>query len=315
MNLQLPLVSVGLPTFNRPKGLKATLARLERQTYGNFEIIVSDNHSESADEIMQIINEFKSRIPNIKYVRQSENIGSLKNFLYLLQSSSAEYFLWVADDDEIEENYIEQLVYALVSHSGAVLSMAGYDVVDRISSPEIRTNLTPYLSELPHEDRFKRMEAFVRQPEYFGKSRLVWGLYRREVLLKCFHESLNVCSERGLNAAWVDLPLEFRALSLGNIVIVDKILWHVYLLPSSDGAAGFNATYGNKLMELCDRSFNAYVRIIQDAPLTDAQKHHLIKILARQNFFSKVRVFVYYKIQKFFPQLARLIKKIWYFFV
>jgi Glycosyltransferases involved in cell wall biogenesis len=38
-----PLVSIGVPTFNRPEGLRRTLECLTRQTYPTFEIIISDN--------------------------------------------------------------------------------------------------------------------------------------------------------------------------------------------------------------------------------------------------------------------------------
>jgi len=43
-----PLVTVGVPTYNRPKGLKRALNSLVNQTYQNLEIIVSDNFFSSA---------------------------------------------------------------------------------------------------------------------------------------------------------------------------------------------------------------------------------------------------------------------------
>ena len=41
----LPLVTVGIPTYNRPKGLERTLQCILNQTYANLEIIISDNCS------------------------------------------------------------------------------------------------------------------------------------------------------------------------------------------------------------------------------------------------------------------------------
>ena len=40
-----PLVSVGIPTYNRPEGLRRTLECITKQTYKNLEIIVSNNCS------------------------------------------------------------------------------------------------------------------------------------------------------------------------------------------------------------------------------------------------------------------------------
>ncbi|MBK7374561.1 MAG: glycosyltransferase [Chitinophagaceae bacterium] len=45
MHETTPLVTVGIPTYNRPGGLERTLACITVQTYANLEIIVSDNCS------------------------------------------------------------------------------------------------------------------------------------------------------------------------------------------------------------------------------------------------------------------------------
>ena len=45
MQESTPLVTVGIPTYNRPEGLERTLACITQQTYPNLEIIISDNCS------------------------------------------------------------------------------------------------------------------------------------------------------------------------------------------------------------------------------------------------------------------------------
>ena len=50
-----PLVSIGIPTYDRPEGLRRTLAVRNGQTYANLEIIVSDNAS-PGDETEQVVN-------------------------------------------------------------------------------------------------------------------------------------------------------------------------------------------------------------------------------------------------------------------
>ncbi|MHC5718428.1 MAG: glycosyltransferase family 2 protein, partial [Nostoc sp.] len=40
---QQPLVSVIIPTYNRPEYLKQAIASAIKQTYQNIEIIISDN--------------------------------------------------------------------------------------------------------------------------------------------------------------------------------------------------------------------------------------------------------------------------------
>ena len=45
MQKRNPLVTVGIPTYNRPAGLERTLECIRQQSYTNLEIIVSDNCS------------------------------------------------------------------------------------------------------------------------------------------------------------------------------------------------------------------------------------------------------------------------------
>ena len=44
-NYKKGLVSIGLPTYNRPENLEKALKCITNQTYKNIEIIVSDNAS------------------------------------------------------------------------------------------------------------------------------------------------------------------------------------------------------------------------------------------------------------------------------
>lgn len=101
-----PLVTVGIPTYNRTEGLKKTLESISGQTYKNLEIIVSDNCSPNPD-VEKIINEFKSTDRRIRYIRQSENIGALDNFIFVHGQANGVYFMWAADDDWFDKDYIE----------------------------------------------------------------------------------------------------------------------------------------------------------------------------------------------------------------
>lgn len=55
-----PLVSVWIPCYNRPEGLKRTLECITGQTYKNLEIIVSDNCSPDP-EVERVGREYASR--------------------------------------------------------------------------------------------------------------------------------------------------------------------------------------------------------------------------------------------------------------
>ena len=118
--MEFPLVSVGLPTYNRPVGLKKCLEHLLQQTYSNLEIIISDNCS-TDPAVQQIILQYAAGDSRIKNFRQEKNIGLENNFNFVFEKAGADYFMWMSDDDYLDANYIEECVHFLEKNPGYVL--------------------------------------------------------------------------------------------------------------------------------------------------------------------------------------------------
>jgi glycosyltransferase involved in cell wall biosynthesis len=106
-----PLVSVGIPTFNRPEGLRRTLRLISAQTYRNLEILISDNASPGPDT-EKVVRDFSAADQRIKYFRQPANIGAIANFRFVLAKASGDYFMWAADDDEWDARFVETCLAA-----------------------------------------------------------------------------------------------------------------------------------------------------------------------------------------------------------
>jgi len=108
-----PLVSIGMPVYNRPDGLRRSLTCLTNQTYKNIEIIVSDNCSPGED-VKNVIGEFMQHDNRITYCRQEVSLGVDGNFKFVLEKATGEFFMWAADDDEWSEEFIEQCLKVLL---------------------------------------------------------------------------------------------------------------------------------------------------------------------------------------------------------
>jgi len=135
-----PLVSVGIPTYNRLAGLRRTLEYITRQTYQNLEIIVSDNCSPNTD-IDTVMSYFMASDPRISYFRQPTNRGIVENYNFVLEKSSGEYFMWAADDDEWEPDFIDR---CLSEMSGFGSVMCEFETVYRLNG-RIEKNQLPSL--------------------------------------------------------------------------------------------------------------------------------------------------------------------------
>lgn len=130
----LPLISVGIPTYNRPENLRRTLMEITRQTYQNLEIIVSDNASIS-DETRIVVGEFMCDDTRVRYFRQPENQGPGFNFQFVLDQAQGEYFMWAADDDWRSPEFIESLLTAISADDSAVMSFCDFDIRDENGHP------------------------------------------------------------------------------------------------------------------------------------------------------------------------------------
>lgn len=115
-----PLVTIGIPTYNRPAGLRRTLECALAQTWPNLDIVISDNCSTNP-EVEAITAEFAGRDARIRVFRQPENVGLENNFNFAYTQGRGPYFLWMSDDDEFEPGYVEACVRYLENHPDTVL--------------------------------------------------------------------------------------------------------------------------------------------------------------------------------------------------
>ena len=107
-----PLVTIGIPTFNRPEGLRRTLGDLCAQTYRHIEIVVSDNASPGS-AVRDVVDEFAANDARVSYHRHPENVGAMRNFSSLVLKARGEFFMWAADDDRWEPFFVERCVQRL----------------------------------------------------------------------------------------------------------------------------------------------------------------------------------------------------------
>jgi glycosyltransferase involved in cell wall biosynthesis len=106
-----PLVTIGIPTFNRSSKLGAAIRSALDQTHEKVEVLVSDNGS--TDNTAAVVASFND--DRLRYVRQDTNRGMVANFNACLDGAKGEYFLMLSDDDTLHRNAVETLVSPLVN--------------------------------------------------------------------------------------------------------------------------------------------------------------------------------------------------------
>ncbi len=104
-------VSIGMPVYNRELYVSEAIEAHLRQTYSDFELIITDNHS--TDRTEEICRAYAARDPRIKFFRNAENLGAAGNFGRCFELSQGEYFRWHPSDDLVGPELLELCVEVL----------------------------------------------------------------------------------------------------------------------------------------------------------------------------------------------------------
>lgn len=207
------LVTVGIPTYNRPEQLIRALDLICGQSYCNLQIIVSDNASEDA-RVAEVVRERMRRDPRVSYHRHPANLGSIANFSSLIDKAAGEYFLWAADDDRWEPFFIASCVQELErDQSVALCQMEGRYELAADGLFEFFAEGAPFYT-FSSSSSFERIAHLIRN----NFDKLIYGVYRTRFLKFMGRPILE----------WVgptmnEIPLFILVASQGNIRVLPKV--------------------------------------------------------------------------------------------
>lgn len=124
---QLPIVTVAIPVYKRLHLLPQALVSLAEQGYPAIDLIVSDN-GENDEGLAEVVRE---HYPGPFRFRRNERTVSVdQHFNQLVAAAEGEYFLVLADDDQLGENFIHGLAAALLDDPDVGVAIARMKVID-----------------------------------------------------------------------------------------------------------------------------------------------------------------------------------------
>lgn len=122
-----PLVSILIPTYNRPEYFKIALNSACMQTYENLEIIVCDNSTDNRTEKLMEMYKNDSRV---RYFRNSEAKTKQENFQPFEKIARGEFLQWLMDDDVLEPNKTEKMMSGFKMHPDITLATSNRRWID-----------------------------------------------------------------------------------------------------------------------------------------------------------------------------------------
>ena len=184
-----PLVSFCFTTYKRHDHLLATLESIRKQSFTDYEVIVSDNDPQgSGRTVVEGFNDIK-----FKYFPNAENMGMKKSFNKSLQRSSGEYIVMIADDDPVYPDMLETLVDLKNKYPGYGMYLGGCDwfcthhEVAKLYGLKVGTNTClsnnhnlNYMEAFAPDEFVKNLFSFKIFPHYLWST----GIVKREILIE-----------------------------------------------------------------------------------------------------------------------------------
>jgi glycosyltransferase involved in cell wall biosynthesis len=173
-----------MPVYNGERFLAETLDSLLAQTFGDFEVVISDNAS--TDATRSICLDYAARDNRIRYFRNASNIGAIKNYNRVFELSSGEYFKWAAADDLIAPTFLESCVAALDRDETAVVAYPDLEIIDE-AGRMLRSYGGSNQAAAWSQDPASRFRRFVREMSTDRSSEVAiyfFGLIRTSALLE-----------------------------------------------------------------------------------------------------------------------------------
>jgi glycosyltransferase involved in cell wall biosynthesis len=278
----VPRLTVGLPVYNGERYVAESIEALLGQSYQDFELIISDNAS--TDGTPAICERYARQDSRIRYYRQPRNIGLAPNHNFCVQQARGELFKWAAGDDLYHRDLLLRCVEALDERPEVVLVHAYTAMIDG-DGKMFQANDYALGTSAPHAP--ERFRSLLNDSGGDDDG----GVIRRAVLLRTamkdsyHHADRTIIAELALHGPFYHVPewMYFRRDHPGR---AERAHPSVRARCANMDPRRANP-WRHPVPRLIGEYLWAYVRMIQSAPLTSAERlecyGHLAAWVARRS--------------------------------
>jgi len=177
-----PVVSILIPTFNRPRYLSEALASALHQSYGNLQIIVIND---GGQDVSNLVNSFND--PRILFINRKENRGIAATLNEALAHAQGKYICYLGDDDLYYPHHVSTLLDVLENQADCQVAYSDlYKTYCNVMPDGSRQVLSKVVEVSRDFDRFFML--------YFNHALHVCLMHRRDLLEKIgpYNENLTV---------------------------------------------------------------------------------------------------------------------------
>lgn len=223
--MSLPLVSICIPTYNGERFIAEAMDSAIAQTYGNLEVVVSDDAS--TDATLSIIETYKTKtdIPIQVYNHKPNGIGA--NWNHSIKKANGTYIKFLFQDDVLHPDCISEMIAVFNQNPniGLVACKRNF-IVEGEQNPTIKEWIDKYKNlqiqfesenklTLVDKELFSRKDFLQSPMNKIGEPPTV--MFRKNIIKEVgyFDESLKQI---------LDYVFYYRILKIRPVAIINKSL-------------------------------------------------------------------------------------------
>lgn len=202
-----PILTIGIPTWNRKAELRECLELVLPQAAAekDVEVMVCDNHSD--DETPTLVEAFREKYPALRCVRHKTNIGADRNFIEVLRQASGTYVWILSDDDFITDGAVRRILDIIRSNAPSYVSVNYIYCDSQRKIVEFQPDRRYMLkTDVPDADI---NQSFLVRNHWL--SFLSCGIYRRELV-----DFEDLLANREAVPNWIQVYMTAQVLAKGR---------------------------------------------------------------------------------------------------
>lgn len=205
------LLSICIATYNRARFIGETLDFIIPQLRPGVEIVIVDGNS--TDETNDVVSDYSSRCPYIRYFREPINSGFDRDLDKSVIYAEGGHCWLLSDDDFVHPSAINQILNALEEGAVDVLIIE-HDVIDASLKRMLRTDRLPFRGERVYrpEDADTLLAHAATMASFVGSA-----IIRRELWMSRDRD-------RYFDSMFVHVGVIFQAPFLGRVKLLTASL-------------------------------------------------------------------------------------------
>ena len=201
--MKSPKVNIFIPLYNSENTIRDTLNSLLHQSYDNFSIIISDNHS--TDNSLKIISDFADE--RIRVIKTPSFSKSEDNFNRCIDLSDEDFTALLHSDDIYHKDFLQNQVSNLLSNENIAISFTEGNNID-VNGNYLRDLKTPNEMNFPNLSFKDLYPLILKNYNFIIMPSLVFRTkYFKENNFYLNHNEFKTSSDLGL---WLEISLKYK---------------------------------------------------------------------------------------------------------